>query len=339
MVLIGGTTGTAAESKRDRKQIEEATRLQIFLDNSNFRPGKIDGKDGEFTRKAITLFKRSQGQADSVTQNSKTPIDTTGLDLASVDPVFTTYVVTKGDIENVGELPSDPAAQAKVKWLPYQSVAEAIAEKFHCDIDFLKELNPTITEKLKEGDQVTVPNVKPFELSAVKALKPGSEAAANELGEQDEKAQSQTGKRTEAVSKEETPPLSLYINTKEKILEVHAGEKVVAAFPVTVGSQDTASPIGHWTVKAIAKLPSFRYDLKMLNEGERGSSFHMLPPGPNNLAGVIWIALNKKGIGIHGASDPDSIGRDASHGCIRLANWDVARLAGMVKPGVPVVVE
>jgi lipoprotein-anchoring transpeptidase ErfK/SrfK len=38
-------------------------------------------------------------------------------------------------------------------------------------------------------------------------------------------------------------------------------------------------------------------------------------------------------------SDPDSIGRDASHGCIRLANWDVAKLAGMVKPGVPVVVE
>jgi lipoprotein-anchoring transpeptidase ErfK/SrfK len=342
MALIGGATGHAAESQRDRKQIEEATRLQIFLDNSNFGPGKIDGKEGEFTRKAIALFKRSQGQADSVAQSSKTSVDTTGMNLASVDPVFTTYVVTKGDIENVGELPSDPAAQAKVKWLPYQSVAEAIAEKFHCDLDFLKQLNPTVTDELKEGDQVTVPNVKPFELSAVKALKPGSEAAgvvANELGEQDEKGQSQTGGAAEGVSKEGTPPLSLYISTKEKILEVHAGEKIVAAFPVTVGSQETASPIGHWTVKAIAKLPSFRYDLKMLSEGERGSSFHMLPPGPNNLAGVIWIALNKKGFGIHGASDPDSIGRGASHGCIRLANWDVAKLAGMVKPGVPVVVE
>ena len=243
MILIGGTSGHAAGSKRDRKQIEEATRLQIFLDNSNFGPGKIDGKDGEFTRKAITLFKRSQGQVDSVAQNSKTPIDTTGLDLASVDPVFTTYVVTKGDIENVGELPSGPAEQAKVKWLPYQSVAEAVAEKFHCDIKFLKELNPTITEKLKEGDQVTVPNVKPFELSAVKALKPGSEAAAlvaNELGEQEEKGQSQTGEAAEEVSKEKTPPLSLYVSTKEKILEVHDGEKLVAAFPVTVGSQDTA---------------------------------------------------------------------------------------------------
>jgi hypothetical protein len=95
------------------------------------------------------------------------------------------------------------AAQAKVKWLPYQSVAEAVAEKFHCDIDFLKELNPTITEKLKEGDQITVPKVKPFELTEVKALKPGSEAAAivaNEVGEQDGRAQSQTGEAAE-VSK------------------------------------------------------------------------------------------------------------------------------------------
>jgi hypothetical protein len=282
VILIGGTSGHADGSKRDRKQIEEATRLQIFLDNSNFGPGKIDGKDGEFTRKAITLFKRSQGQADSAAQNSKTPIDTTGLDLASVDPVFTTYVINRGDIENVGELPSDPAGQSKVKWLPYRSVAEAVAEKFHCDIKFLKELNPTLTEKLKEGDRVTVPNVKPFELTAVKALKPGSEAAsivANELGEQDENGQSQTAEAAEEVSKEKTPPLSLYINTKEEILEVRDGEKLVAAFPVTVGSQDPASPIGHWTVKAIAKLPNFRYDLKMLNEGERSSSFYVLPPG------------------------------------------------------------
>jgi lipoprotein-anchoring transpeptidase ErfK/SrfK len=252
---MGGASGIA-KSHGDRKQIEEAARLQVFLDNSNFGPGKIDGKYGEFTRKAVMLFKRSQGQGDSVAQDSKTPIDTTGLDLAGIDPVFTTYVIDKEDIESVGELPSGPAEQATVKWLPYRNVAEAVAEKFHCDVNFLRELNPAITEKLKEGDQVTVPNVKPFELSAVKTLKPGSEAAsivANELGEQDENGQSQTAEAAEEVSKEKTPPLSLYISTKEKILEVHDGEKLVAAFPVTVGSQESSSPSGRWTVKAIAK--------------------------------------------------------------------------------------
>ena len=77
----------------------------------------------------------------------------------------------------------------------------------------------------------------------------------------------------------------------------------------------------------------------MLEEGKRSSDSHLLPPGPNNPVGVIWIALDKEGVGIHGTDDPDSIGRSASHGCIRLANWDVVKLAAMVKPGVPVVVE
>ena len=47
----------------------------------------------------------------------------------------------------------------------------------------------------------------------------------------------------------------------------------------------------------------------------------------------MWIALNKKGIAIHGTNEPDSIGRSASHGCVRLANWDVVRLATKIKSG------
>ena len=227
---------------------------------------------------------------------SKAPIDTTGLDLAGVNPVFATYVVTKEDVENAGKLPDEVAAQAEMKWLPYRSVAEAVAEKFHCDVDFLKELNLTITEELKEGDQLTVPNVKRFELGAVKAMKPGSEMPGefvDDRKKKDAEGGSRNQDEAEVVDKEASPALSLYISTKEKMLEVHAGGQLIAAFPVTVGSQHTESPIGRWTVKGIAKLPNFRYDLKMLKEGERGSTFHILPPGPNNPAGVIWIELNK----------------------------------------------
>ena len=343
-IIILGIRGYAEEVKRDHQQMQEATRLQIFLDNSNFAPGKIDGKDGEFTRKAVALFKRSKGQADSTAADAKTPIDTSGLDLTSVDPVFTTYVVTKEDIENVGKLPSDPAAKARMKWLPYASVAEAVAEKFHCDIDFLKELNPTVTEALKEGHQVTVPNVKPFELSGIKTATPQSGmtpgAFADHLENQNVEDAPRTEEPAEETSEEAMPPtLSLYVSTKDKMLEVRSGGQLVAAFPVTLGSQHTESPVGQWTVKGIAKLPKFRYDLKMLKDGERSSNFRLLPPGPNNPVGVIWIELDKKGIGIHGSSDPDLIGRNASHGCIRLANWDVEKLAGMIHPGVPVVVE
>jgi len=59
----------------------------------------------------------------------------------------------------------------------------------------------------------------------------------------------------------------------------------------------------------------------------------MLPAGPRNPVGVMWISLNKKGIGIHGTNNPGSIGRAESHGCIRLANWDVVRLATKIKTG------
>jgi lipoprotein-anchoring transpeptidase ErfK/SrfK len=110
----------------------------------------------------------------------------------------------------------------------------------------------------------------------------------------------------------------------------------MAAYPVTIGSNQTASPIGEWKVRGISKLPRFRYDKEMLQHGRRSGNFHVLPPGPNSPVGVIWIALNKKGIGLHGTNEPDNIGHSVSHGCIRLTNWDVTRLAQKVKAGVPV---
>jgi lipoprotein-anchoring transpeptidase ErfK/SrfK len=48
--------------------------------------------------------------------------------------------------------------------------------------------------------------------------------------------------------------------------------------------------------------------------------------------------LNKTGIGIHGTNNPETIGRAASHGCIRLANWDAARFKDVVSPGNPVII-
>ena len=62
----------------------------------------------------------------------------------------------------------------------------------------------------------------------------------------------------------------------------------------------------------------------------------MWPPGPNCPVGVAWIGLSLPGYGIHGTPDPSTIGRAESHGCFRLANWDVARLYSMVKTGTPV---
>ena len=86
----------------------------------------------------------------------------------------------------MGTLPSGPEAQSKVKSLPYATLAEAIAEKFHCDLGFLKKLNAGKAEHLEAENKVLVPNVKPFEIAEVKALKPGAEATAAAGNENDQ---------------------------------------------------------------------------------------------------------------------------------------------------------
>jgi lipoprotein-anchoring transpeptidase ErfK/SrfK len=248
-----------------------------------------------------------------------------------VEPVLIAYTVTDADLQSVGPLPSKVAEQTKLKFLPYHDAADAIAEKFHSDVHFLEQLNPNKMKTIKPGDQIKVPNVEPFDLASVKNIKPGSEVSSQAANEMEDQPGTQTPNPGESAG---TPGnVAIRVDTKTNILEVREGEKLVAAYPVTVGSAHTASPIGEWKVRRIAKMPTFRWDKEMLKYGKRSGNFYMLRPGPRNPVGVMWIALNKKGIGIHGTNDPAPIGHAASHGCIRLANWDVVRLATKIKPG------
>jgi len=245
--------------------------------------------------------------------------------------VFVPCTVTDADLASVGPLPSSVAAQAKLKFLPYRDAADAIAEKFHSDVHLLEQLNPGNMKTIKPGDQLMVPNVEPFELAWVKKIKPGSEVALQAANEIEDQPDAQAG--TPEEHRGTTANVVIKIDTKANTLEVYEGEKLIAAYPVTVGSAQTVSPIGEWKVRRITKMATFRYDKQMLKHGQRSGNFYLLPPGPRNPVGVMWIALNKKGIGIHGTNSPDSIGHAASHGCIRLANWDVVRLATKIKPG------
>jgi len=332
-----------AEKKPSKVDIKAATRLQIFLDRANFSPERLDGRYSDFTWKALALYRISRGEQPQqppvqTGEKGNVPPDVSGLDLASVEPVFVPYTVTDADLQSVGPLPSSLSAQAKLKFLPYHDAAEAIAEKFHSDVHFLEQLNPAKIKTLKAGDQLMVPNVEPFDLASVREIKPGSDVdsqAANDIEDQAEAQKNETKEKNKEMGTTEAaaPSVAVKIDTKTNMLEVHQGDKLIAAYPVTIGSAKNTSPVGEWKVRRITKMPTFRWDKEMLQHGQRSGNFHLLPPGPNNPVGVMWIALNKKGIGIHGTNDPDSIGRAASHGCVRLANWDVVRLATKIKSG------
>src|SRR2546423_3079657 len=251
--------------KRSDAEIEAATRLQVFLDRANFSPGKLDGHYSDFTLKALALYRQSRGEPVSPRPSTPDTVpDLNGIDIGSVGPVFIEYTVTEADLQNVGPLPSAIREKAKLKALPYRDAGEEIAEKFHCDQKFLGELNPGKSGPLKPGDHVRVPNVEPFELDAVKNLKPGSELTADLANEMsDDPAAQSTPEKSTAVT------TSVKVDVKTNMLGVFEAEKIVAAYPVTVGSGHTQTPSGDWKVRGIVKMPTFRYDKQMLNRGER----------------------------------------------------------------------
>ena len=96
-------------------------------------------------------------------------------------------------------------------------------------------------------------------------------------------------------------------------------------------------PIGEWKVTGVQKNPSFHYNPDLFWDAEPSHSKATIPPGPNNPVGVVWIDLSKEHYGLHGTPEPGNIGHTESHGCVRMTNWDAARVAALVKPGTPVL--
>lgn len=288
--------------------VESILRLQIFLDTQLFCPGKLDGRPGEFTTKALKRYQQAHGLPE-------TEMETHTLDLSSVPEVYTTYTIKPEDLKFIGDLPLQPSAQSKKKYLPYDCVLEFLTERFHSAPEFLEFINkPLDMDKLKPGDVVKVPTVQPFLIEEL----------------------------TQIASLPEVPEFLtrvMKIDTRTKLLGVYEGDKLLASLPITPGSGHNATPPGTWRIVGIAQMPTFRWDKSVLEYGVRSTEYYELPIGPNNPVGVMWIGLNRPGIGVHGTNSPQTIGRSASHGCMRTANWDVVRLAKLLTKGMTVIIE
>lgn len=309
---------------------KEMTRVQILLDQANFRPGKIDGLGGEFTQKAADRYALANGLEPGHR-----------LDTSSLTEAYTTYTVTEEDAKWVGPTASTPPEQAKLKRMPYADLWEVLAEMFHCDLDFLKALNPEVKVPAP-GTSVQVPNVAPFRMADVEALqkKRTEEALARKAAEKAAAAATPDPSASPTPSPTPLQPTHRLVLLREpRLIEVYDAEnKLVACFPCTPGSSTIPVPEGTWKVMNNVLMPTFRYDKSVLKSGVPSDEAYEIPPGPNNYVGIVWMGINRRSVGMHGTNSPDQIGRNQSSGCIRLANWDAFVLCQWAVKGTPLEV-
>jgi lipoprotein-anchoring transpeptidase ErfK/SrfK len=117
------------------------------------------------------------------------------------------------------------------------------------------------------------------------------------------------------------PGRRVVVSIPDRKLAVLENDRVLRTFDVSVGAPQSPSPVGTFTVVNHIPNPTWYYKGKVVG------------PGPNNPVGTRWIGLSAPGYGLHGTNVPSSIGKNASHGCIRLRNADVEKLFELVAVG------
>lgn len=277
------------------KSKPEIVALQVFLDRAGVSPGVIDGRMGSNVTKAIYAYEQMTG---TKLDPNNTDAILEELRMSGGLPVVN-YTITPADAAGpyVAEIPEDYSQKALMPSLGYTSTVEALAERFHMDQNFLKEMNP--------GADFTVPG------TIIKVVNPG-------------------GNKSGSVAR------IIADKGRKQVFAYDNAGNLVAAYPASIGSTDTPSPSGVVSVERVALNPGYTYNPKINFQQGANDRILNIPPGPNGPVGTVWMALSKPTYGIHGTPDPSKIGRTQSHGCVRLTNWDATELAKMVKPGVTV---
>lgn len=117
------------------------------------------------------------------------------------------------------------------------------------------------------------------------------------------------------------PVRRIVVSIPDRKLALLAGERVVKVYGVAVGASVSPSPNGEFRIAQRLENPTYYKPGVVIG------------PGKDNPLGTRWMGLDVKGFGIHGTNRPDSIGKNASHGCIRLWNRDIEDLFARVQVG------
>lgn len=216
-------------------------------------------------------------------------------------PVLVEYEVTATDVAGPFRgLPEDMMEKAGLDALGYETAEEALGERFHASPALLQQLNPGT--RFVAGARIVVPHV-----SAAAPLPDVSTVVVD---------------RSDSV-----------------VRLLDADGRVVAQFPASTGSEHDPLPLGEWTIRGVARDPTFHYNPELFWNADPEHAKATLPPGPNSPVGVAWVDLSKEHYGIHGTPVPAEVGKTSSNGCIRLTNWDVLVLASAVATGMPAVLQ
>lgn len=271
-------------------------RAQVLLDRAHFSPGEIDGRFGGTMRGAIAAFNASR----KIKAGPRVSAESWKALNRDAAPVIVPYTLTAEDVGGpFTPIPEEMADKAKLGALSYETLSEALGEKFHMSPSLLAALNPGV--KLRAGTIIQVPNVArpPLPKTAGMSIRVSRSAGA-----------------VEAVDEKGA---------------------VVARYPATTGSQHDPLPLGTWKINGVAWNPTFNYNPDLFWDAEPDEKKVKLAAGPNSPVGAVWIDLSKPHYGIHGTPMPSTIGKTSSHGCIRLTNWDAMELARIVTPGMAAI--
>lgn len=212
--------------------------------------------------------------------------------------VFRTYTITDEDVAGpFHRAPGGMADMAEMDRVGWQSPLEKLADRFHMDQDFLAALNPD-ADFGRAGATIVI-------------VSHGAEGFPGTIA------------RLEIRKGDNS------------VVALNDAGGILASYPATIGSSQFPSPSGTMEVAAVAPEANYTFTPEGREWGPDETL--MIPPGPNNPVGGIWIDLSKEGYGIHGSPDPQLIGKTSSHGCVRLTNWDAQELAAAVSAGVEVV--
>lgn len=327
-------------------------QMQVVLDRLGFSPGVIDGKEGLSLGNALGGFQK----ANNLPQTGK-PDQATLQMLSRWSNIPATRVVTIPEDFARGPfapVPKEPADQVKMPHLGYASLDEKLAERFHTTIETLHMLNPGGAPAGAQAAPVAAaqpaPAPSPKASSAPGTPPPPMFRAGQQIRVPNTGAdaldpagiddQTWLGTLRDLGVGSSQPKVDKVVVSKSKgTLSAYDGDKLVAVFTVTTGSSHDPLPIGKWEVKGVAHNPPFHYNPDLFWDADSKEEKQKLPPGPNGPVGVVWIDLSKPHYGIHGTPEPQTIGRAQSHGCVRLTNWDAARLAQMVHSGTVALFE